>query len=128
MSQSNKKNGKSTSGGVKKYLEEQKSHLERQLSKLTRDDPYLHHDWTVSSEPGSEASEYEGHDRIAAVKANLAKGLEQIKKALGRLSRGGYGKCEKCGTRIDQKRLEAFPEATLCFACEKKAEKLAKIG
>jgi len=117
-----------TAARVVKYLEEQKRHLEKQLSKLTRDDPYLHHDWTVSSEPGSEALEYEGHERITLVKANLAKGLDQVKRALSHLRRGSYGKCEKCSAKIDEKRLEAFPEATLCLKCESKAEKQAKLS
>jgi len=117
-----------TTTRVVKYLEGQKLHLEKQLSKLTRDDPYLHHDWTVSSEPGGEALEYEGHERITLVKANLAKGLDQVKRALSRLRRGSYGKCEKCAAKIDEKRLEAFPEATLCLKCESKAEKQANLN
>jgi len=119
---------RTTAARVVKYLEEQKLHLEKQLSKLTRDDPYLQHDWTVSSEPGGEASEYEGHERLTLVKANLAKGLDQVKRALSRLRRGSYGKCEGCGAKIDERRLEAFPEATLCLKCESKAEKQARLS
>lgn len=117
-----------TVGKIGKYLEEQKLHLERQLSKLSKDDPYLNHDWTVSSEPGSEALEYEGHERITLVKASLAKGLDQVKRAISRLRRGSYGKCENCSAKIDEKRLEAFPEATLCLKCESNAEKQAKLS
>lgn len=113
---------------VKKYLETQKNHLEKQLTKLTKDDPYFQADRTSSTEPATDAYEYEGHERITLLKANLSKGLDQVKKALSLLNLGKYGKCEKCGLRIDVKRLEAFPEATLCVNCEKKVEKRAKIS
>jgi len=39
--------------------------------------------------------------------------LEKIKK-------GKYGICEKCGKKIPEERLKAFPEARFCMKCEKK--------
>ena len=47
---------------------------------------------------------------------NLA--LEKIKKAAK--GRRSYGKCEKCGKKIKEKRLKIYPEARLCMKCQKK--------
>lgn len=44
--------------------------------------------------------------------------LREVEDALKRLKAGTYGKCEKCGKKIPEKRLEALPEARYCTACE----------
>jgi len=38
-----------------------------------------------------------------------------IKRALGKLDRGDYGKCETCGKEIAEARLEAMPAARYCI-------------
>jgi len=113
--------------GIRRYLENQKAKLEKQLAKLTRDDPYLQEDRTVVNEPGTDAYEYEGHERITMVKNNLNRALTQIKRALKLVGIGKYGRCERCGAKINEKRLKVVPEATLCLECEKKEEKRVKI-
>ncbi len=44
--------------------------------------------------------------------------LEQIDHALERIDSGEYAKCEHCGHRIDDERLEAVPWATRCSRCQ----------
>jgi DnaK suppressor protein len=33
-----------------------------------------------------------------------------------------YGRCEKCGEEISEKRLDALPFATHCIACQEEEE------
>ncbi|NPA39462.1 MAG: RNA polymerase-binding protein DksA [Thermodesulfobacteria bacterium] len=53
--------------------------------------------------------------------------LKKIDKALKKIEDGTYGICEACGGEIDEKRLMARPEATLCIDCKRAQEKLEKI-
>ncbi|MGI6038167.1 MAG: TraR/DksA C4-type zinc finger protein [Limnochordia bacterium] len=48
--------------------------------------------------------------------------LAQVEEALERMDAGDYGICKICGQAIDYARLEAIPEATTCFPCQRKAE------
>lgn len=43
--------------------------------------------------------------------------MQDVRSALGRLERGVYGVCERCGRDIVPERLEAVPTARLCMAC-----------
>lgn len=43
--------------------------------------------------------------------------LEELDRALDRLERGAYGRCEGCGTPIPPERLEIRPATTTCVAC-----------
>ncbi|WP_038057830.1 RNA polymerase-binding protein DksA [Thermodesulfobacterium hydrogeniphilum] len=53
--------------------------------------------------------------------------LKKIEKALKKIEDGTYGICEMCGGEIDEKRLIARPEATLCIECKKAQERIEKI-
>jgi len=54
-----------------------------------------------------------------ALRERYEQRLEQIEKALARLTDGRYGLCEQCGGRIEPERLEAVPYTTLCITCAK---------
>ncbi|MFJ4836775.1 TraR/DksA family transcriptional regulator [Streptomyces sp. NPDC088746] len=43
--------------------------------------------------------------------------LEEVDRALERLERGAYGRCEACGEPIPPGRLEVRPAATTCVRC-----------
>jgi RNA polymerase-binding transcription factor DksA len=43
--------------------------------------------------------------------------LADTEDALSRLTAGGYGQCEQCGTRIPDVLLAAAPEARYCTGC-----------
>ncbi len=53
--------------------------------------------------------------------------LKKIDKALKKIEEGTYGICEMCGGEIDEKRLKARPEATLCIECKRAQERMEKI-
>jgi len=51
--------------------------------------------------------------------------LEDINKALQKIEQGNFGFCEKCGEKIDKKRLEVVPYARFCINCKAQMEKPA---
>ena len=53
------------------------------------------------------------------VKTNLA----EIEHALQKFEEGTYGLCDSCGQPIAPERLEALPQASLCFKCKEKNAK-----
>ncbi|MFO8064093.1 MAG: TraR/DksA family transcriptional regulator [Spirochaetota bacterium] len=48
--------------------------------------------------------------------------LSRISAAIRRINTSGYGRCQQCGRRISKKRLEAMPDAVLCFECKNARE------
>jgi RNA polymerase-binding protein DksA len=54
--------------------------------------------------------------------------LRAIQDALGRLKRGEYGFCQRCGEAIAPQRLEALPHATLCVECQSLIERTHANG
>jgi len=49
----------------------------------------------------------------------------QFERALARLDEGTYGLCEGCAAPIPVERLEIFPSATSCVACQQSRERRA---
>ncbi len=44
--------------------------------------------------------------------------LEEVERALEKISEGTYGICDRDGKKITPERLIAIPEATLCIDCQ----------
>lgn len=44
--------------------------------------------------------------------------LSEIEAALSRLTAGGFGHCEQCGTPIPPERLEVLPHTRYCVRCQ----------
>jgi RNA polymerase-binding transcription factor DksA len=42
---------------------------------------------------------------------------DEVRAALGRIDQGTYGKCERCGTKIPEVRLDAIPYTRFCVDC-----------
>ncbi len=63
-------------------------------------------------------------DQAAAV--SLQRGhqvaLDEVERALARMTAGTYGVCERCRTQIDFARLKAIPQAVFCMTCQRVAE------
>ncbi|MGH3661930.1 MAG: TraR/DksA family transcriptional regulator [Micromonosporaceae bacterium] len=49
--------------------------------------------------------------------------INQVERALERMTEGNYGSCERCGEPIPVERLAAFPSATLCISCKQLEER-----
>ncbi|MGH7318193.1 MAG: TraR/DksA family transcriptional regulator [Candidatus Rokuibacteriota bacterium] len=48
--------------------------------------------------------------------------LKEVLIALQKLDEGGFGRCERCGESIAEKRLEALPFARYCIDCQRLVE------
>ncbi len=48
--------------------------------------------------------------------------LQEVMDALDRVGSKDFGECSDCGEPVERKRLEAVPWASLCLACQEKAE------
>jgi RNA polymerase-binding transcription factor DksA len=66
-------------------------------------------------EGADEASELE--KRLASEK-RLGESLNEVEHALQKYEAGTYGLCDSCGQAIEQARLEAIPQASLCLNCK----------
>ena len=65
------------------------------------------------------------HDEISTQLAELeSRELEQIEHALRRIVHGVYGRCEYCGGKIAEARLNALPYTNTCIDCQRENERL----
>jgi DnaK suppressor protein len=64
-----------------------------------------------------------GSEEISTQLAELeARELNQIDRALTRLTQGKYGICEVCQEKIPVARLNALPYSTTCINCQRKMD------
>ena len=65
-----------------------------------------------------ETDETEEEAGYLGVRAVLDKRLRHIEKALDKIQKGGYGKCERCKGGIDEELLKEEPESSFCRGCK----------
>jgi RNA polymerase-binding transcription factor DksA len=104
--------------GIKRALELEMQHVERQLAEYG----------AAVDQPGVEVTIDEGFADSAqatAERSEIVSTIEhlhgthrEVAQALARIERGTYGKCEGCGQDIPIERLEALPTASLCVTCK----------
>ncbi|MDP2648958.1 MAG: TraR/DksA C4-type zinc finger protein [Patescibacteria group bacterium] len=99
-------------------LEAEKDSLEEELSTYGKK---VGGDWEGKSESeGIDADANDAADNIEELVKNvplveeLEKRYNEVRGALERIKKGGYGKCAKCGEDIPLKRLDANPAALTC--------------
>jgi DnaK suppressor protein len=64
------------------------------------------------------------NDEISSQLAELeSRELEQIEHALQRIVKGVYGRCEFCGGKIAEARLNALPYTNTCIDCQRENER-----
>lgn len=71
----------------------------------------------LSADSAEQATELENEDVLARLEQSTAADLAQVERALHREAEGHYGICERCGEVIEEPRLKALPQATLCSHC-----------
>ena len=108
---------------VLKKIQEQRQAVIKRIKRLQRDDPFKTNDRSLIVEPATDAAVLSGHEQIAVLEGKLKTDLKEIEKALKKIKNGTYGICEKCGKKIEAKRLEVKPSAIYCLKCEINAEK-----
>lgn len=115
----------------KEKLEKTKKIIEKQLAGFAEKDDKLKGDWDsrfplFNSQGASSgaleeaADEVEEYGNLLPVEHNLELRLKNINSALEKIKKGQYGICEKCGKKIPEERLKAFPEAKTCLNCQEK--------
>ncbi len=115
---------------LKEKLEKEKKSLEEELKSFAKEDVRPKGDWDTrypkfdGGKLEEEADELQEYDKLISVEHNLELRLKDVDLAIEKMKRPTvhtqekYGKCEKCGKKIDIKRLEACPEARLCLKCK----------
>jgi DnaK suppressor protein len=64
------------------------------------------------------------NDEISTQLAEIeSRELEQIEHALQRIVKGAYGRCEFCGGKIAEARLNALPYTNSCIDCQRENER-----
>ena len=118
---------------IKKDIEELKLKLEAEKEKLTKElesfaieDKNLKHNWSAQypknerGDKDEEADDATEYDQLVSLEQNMELKLRDVNLALEKIKKGKPGKfglCKNCGKKIEEKRLEACPEAKLCMAC-----------
>lgn len=105
-------------------LNKEREKLEKKLATFTKPNPHNKDDFNAAfpklgdkeDENANEVALYS--DRLT-LERRLEKDLQDVKKTLGRMKRGTYGKCKYCKKMIDSKRLLARPASSACVACKK---------
>jgi len=62
-----------------------------------------------------------------SLRSNVEHLLAQVDRALEKLEEGTYGRCDRCGEPIEESRLRAVPEATLCLRHQRELERQAEV-
>ncbi len=109
---------------IKRLLMRQQKQVEQNLKTVKEDDPAIAPALAESSEPGTDSWIAQNHTSTVALGNALKRAGSSIKKALGKIKDGNYGKCEHCGGHIENGRLLAMPTAELCLSCSKKGIKV----
>jgi DnaK suppressor protein len=69
------------------------------------------------------------NDEINTQLAELeSRELEQIERALTRIRKGLYGRCEYCSEKIAEARLNALPYTDTCIDCQREMERTGGLG
>jgi RNA polymerase-binding transcription factor DksA len=101
-----------------------KARLETQLVELESRQKRIAEDLAepLNRDSSEQAIEMQDDDSLKGQAALITREIASVKRALMRIDDGTYGKCVRCGDEIAPKRLEARPEAALCFECASKEQ------
>lgn len=97
---------------AKTLLEERMAELRSRQERIARDlaEP-------LNADSSEQATEVEDDTALEGQAALIEREIASVYRALGRLEKGTYGECARCGSTIAAARLKARPEAALCIAC-----------
>ncbi len=112
---------KTTIKKFKHILEAEQVRIASNVEELAKDDPFSDPDHASDNAAiDTDVREQVGHDTIEAEIKDLQRRAKDIGAALAKITKGGYGFCEKCSMPIPLARLELVPEARYCIEDEKK--------
>ena len=113
--------------GTEKYrkmLLRERDQIRKELEAIEQDISYAD---TGSGQ--SELANYDQHpadagtdtfekEKDLAIRDNWRDIVGRIDEALGKIERGTYGECDRCGREIPKGRLDALPHAMYCVECQ----------
>ena len=117
----------------KKELEKYRKALEKEYERILKSLSDLENNGLLNAERNSDLGGITTHpadlgtdnferDLNLGIITEENASLREVEEALARINKGSYGKCEKCGTKIEVKRLTAVPQTRHCFGCQAKME------
>jgi DnaK suppressor protein len=74
-----------------------------------------------------EATETLELEKRLVLENRIRQEMSDVTRALDKIEKGTYGLCENCGQPISPERLEALPQASLCFNCKAMLSKNVKV-
>lgn len=105
--------------------------LEKERERLDQDTDRIEERITGadSAEGISELADYDNHpgdmgtetfekEKDVAIRDTFRSTIGRIDEALGKIDRGTYGECDRCGREISMGRLDAVPWAIYCVECQ----------
>ena len=108
---------------LRKRLEERRAEIESDMSYMAAEMRSIGVDQdeengSLGNHIADDGSNVAEAERIVTVSENLQEILVQVNGALERMTDGKYGTCQRCGNRIGEERLEAFPYVAYCIECQ----------
>lgn len=108
----------------RKKLMEERARLEKSIEVVEHE---IRDDDTGAGQ--SELADYDNHpadaatdtfekEKDVAVRDNWHEIIGRIDEAIGKIDRGTYGECDRCGRAISKQRLDAVPHAIYCVECQ----------
>ena len=107
-------------GKLRDQLVELRSEVEEERAKV--DNELDRRSGREVQDRGDEANTDQWRETNAAMIDHHVDEISGIQAALSRLESGTYGWCVDCGEQIGFQRLEAYPSANRCLACQSKVE------
>ena len=116
---------KKTLKQIEEKLLKQKERLEKELKSFATVNPHNKDDFNAKfpqygDKEDENANEVAVYGDNLTIERTLEKELQDVKKSLGRIKKGTYGKCRYCKKEINKKRLLARPASSACVECKKK--------
>ena len=100
---------------LKEQLEKEAGELESRVKSAQKTTDFGS---DVESDFSEEADEAEELSNQIGKQQAFKEHLDNVEKALDKMNRGEYGKCEKCEKDIELEVLKASPESKLCKECK----------
>ncbi|MGW8185216.1 MAG: TraR/DksA family transcriptional regulator [Candidatus Moraniibacteriota bacterium] len=105
---------------IQQTLLEKQAELSRKLSRTNASELI---ETGRESDENMQATSRETEERATIGLDWVRDRLKEVEAALNKIADGTFGICEDCNEYIPIKRLEAYPNATLCIECKEKQEK-----
>ncbi len=109
----------------KALMEKEEESIENMLGEFAKENKKNPGDWDTKfpnfrtdGALDEEADEVEEYTSLLPVEKTLEVKLQKIKKALEKIKKDKYGKCELCEKDIEEKRLALIPETEVCNKCK----------